>query len=173
MENNTIKTFKVMKNRAVRIVTLCVWLAAIAACTALIVESFGDVTNFYFSVPVTAAVSGLLLYYFFLSPRRVELTADAVVVSRVLGHKAFRYSDIADVGVWEQGSSGLLRVWGSGLFCGFIGWFAGGGLGRHFEYVGRYDQAFYLKLRSGRTYLLSCEDRDEVVRYIRKMKNEE
>ena len=61
----------------------------------------------------------------------------------------------------------MFRFWGSGAFCGFIGWFSGGGLGSHFEYVGRYSDAFYLKLRSGRTYLLSCDGAEQAVSRVR------
>ena len=97
----------------------------------------------------------------------VELTADALVLHRVQGRKVFRYADIADAGLWTGKPSSLFRFCGSGAFYGFIGWFSGGGLGTHFEYVGCYGDAFYIRLRSGRTYLLSCDGSAQAVKRLR------
>lgn len=58
-------------------------------------------------------------------------------------------------------------MFSSGAFCGFIGWFSGGGLGTNFEYVGSYADAFYIRLRRGRTYLLSCDGAEMAVKRVR------
>lgn len=83
------------------------------------------------------------------------------------GAQGFRYADIADAGLWTGKPSCLFRFCGSGAFCGFIGWFSGGGLGTHFEYVGSYADAFYIRLRRGRTYLLSCDGAEMAVKRVR------
>ena len=67
---------------------------------------------------------------------------------------------------WQGKPSRLLRQWGSGGFGGYIGWFSGGGLGSHFEYVGKYQDAFYLKLCKGKPYMLSCDEVERVVEHI-------
>ena len=83
-----------------------------------------------------------------------------------IGNKVFRYEDITEVSKWQGKPSRLLRQWGSGGFGGYIGWFSGGGLGSHFEYVGKYQDAFYLKLCKGKPYMLSCDEVERVVEHI-------
>ena len=39
-------------------------------------------------------------------------------------------------------------------------------VGRHFEYVGIYSNCFYIRLNGGRTYLISCDAPDIVVKKI-------
>lgn len=170
MGTESYNGYKVVKSRTVRYVTVAVWvvvaLVFIAVWYMLLREPF-YVTPFVIMLLTTAFVLGLLLYYYLISPRSIRLTDGALVLRRVLGCKTFRYADIAEAGVYEGGGSDMFRFCGSGAFCGFIGWFSGGGLGVHFEYVGRYQDAFYLKLRSGRTYLLSCDGAAQVVSRVR------
>ena len=117
-------------------------------------------------VPILAIVISVLVYYHRQSPQYIELTNDALVLHCASGNKVFRYEDITEVGKWQGKPSRLLRQWGSGGFGGYIGWFSGGGLGSHFEYVGQYQDAFYLKLRKGKPYMLSCDEAERVVEYI-------
>lgn len=161
---------KVGKSKGVLNVTAGVWVLVVAVFAVvwymMLRETF-DVVAFTATLVVTLAVLACLLCFFLMSPRRVELTADALVLHRVLGRKVFRYADIADAGLWTGKPSCLFRFCGSGAFCGFIGWFSGGGLGTHFEYVGRYADAFYIRLRRGRTYLLSCDGAEMAVKRVR------
>lgn len=170
MDDISKLTYKVVKSRTVRYVTAGVWglLAAVfvPAWYMLLREPF-YVAPFVIMLLTTVFVVGLLLYFHLISPRSVVLAADALVLRRVLGCKTFRYADIAEAGMFAGSGSDMFRFWGSGAFCGFIGWFSGGGLGSHFEYVGRYSDAFYLKLRSGRTYLLSCDGAEQAVSRVR------
>lgn len=161
--------YKVTKANLVRNVTAGVWVVVFAvsvvACNA-IPARLVSVTSVVVMLLAALSVFAILLYFFLISPRSVELTADALVLHRVSGRKVFRYADIAEAGLWTGKPSSLLRLCGSGAFCGYIGWFSGGGLGAHFEYVGNYADAFYLKLRSGRTYLLSCDGAEHVVESV-------
>lgn len=162
--------YKVTKANLVRNVTAGVWVvvfvASVVACNA-IPARLVSATSVVVMLLAALSVFAILLYFFLISPRSVELTADALVLYRVLGRKMFRYADIAEAGLWTGRPSSLLRFCGSGAFCGYIGWFSGGGLGAHFEYVGNYADAFYLKLRRGRTYLLSCDGAQHVVDRVR------
>ena len=170
METSANMVYKVTKSNMVRGVTTGVWVLVVAVFAAvwymMLRETF-DVVAFTVTLVVTLAVLACLLCFLLMSPRRIGLTADALVLHRVQGRKVFRYADIADAGLWTGKPSSLFRFCGSGAFYGFIGWFSGGGLGRHFEYVGCYDDAFYIRLRSGRTYLLSCDGSAQAVKRLR------
>lgn len=160
MKTESDNVFRVTKSKTVRAVTAATWVivAAVfaAAWWAFLAEPFHPVA-FAVMLAVTVFALVVLFYYYFISPLSVELAADALVLRRVLGRKVFRYADIEAAGLFEGKGSDMFRFCGSGAFCGFIGWFSGGGLGCHFEYVGRYSDAFWLRLRGGRTYLLSCD----------------
>ena len=162
--------YNVTKSRAVRYCTAFVWVLVVAVFVPSWYMVFAEpfiLVPFFIMLLATATVLGVLFHFYLLSPRRVELAADALVLHRVRGRKEFRYADIAEIGLWHGKASDMFRFCGSGAFCGFIGWFSGGGLGSHFEYVGRYDDAFYVKTRRGRAYLLSCDGAGEVVEYVR------
>ncbi|GEM_PF-1679090 len=167
MRNDNV--FKVTKSRLVFYVTLgaCVLLVAVfvPAWYMVFAEPF-ILVPFIIMTLASVSVFGMLIYFYMISPKRIELTADSLVLHRVWGKRRLRYADIADVGLWKGKSSEMIRLCGSGAFCGYIGWFSGGGLDLHFEYVGSYSDAFYVKTRRGRTYLLSCDDAGQVVRRI-------
>lgn len=170
MENVNAETmvYKVTKSKAVCGMTifsvaLVVCVFAFAYAVSLIEPIDG---SYYILVPVTVLTLGVMGAYYLYSPKRVELTADALVLHRVMGPKAFPYTEIEEVGKWSGSAASLLRTFGDGGMFGCIGWFSGGGLGRHFEYVCKYDDAFYLKMRSGRKYMLSCDDAERVVEYV-------
>lgn len=158
--------YKVSKSRTVRYVTVGVWVLLVAVFVPswymVFIEPF-ILVPFVIMLLTTLSVFGILFYYYLISPRSIELAADALVLRRVWGTRSFRYADIAEAALWQGKPSHMFRMWGCGAFCGYIGWFSGGGLGSHFEYVGDYADAFYIKLRSGRTYLLSCDCAGQVV----------
>lgn len=158
--------YKVSKSRTVRCVTVGVWVLLVAVFVPswymVFVEPF-ILVPFVIMLLTTLSVFGILFYYYLISPRSIELAADALVLRRVWGTRSFRYADIAEAALWQGKPSHMFRMWGCGAFCGYIGWFSGGGLGAHFEYVGDYADAFYIRLRSGRTYLLSCDCAGQVV----------
>ena len=166
MENVSDKVYKVTKSKTVRMITSGMWFLLVAVFVPVwyvfLCEPF-NLTVFIIMSAATLFALGVVLYYWFISPKGVELTDSALVLHRVVGRKVFRYADIAEAGLWTGKPSDMFRCWGSGAFCGFIGWFSGGGLGTHFEYVGSYDDAFYIRLRGGRTYLLSCDGAEQAV----------
>ena len=164
-----VKTvYKVTKSKAVRGVTifslaLVAGVFAFAYAMSLIEPVEG---SYFILVPITVVVVGVMGAYYLYSPKRVELTADALVLHRVMGPKAFPYDEIEEIGKWGGSVSSLLRTFGDGGMFGCIGWFSGGGLGSHFEYVCKYDDAFSLKMCSGRKYMLSCDDAEGVVALV-------
>lgn len=160
------RIFKVTKSKTVHIVTIVVWTIITVLCLFILWQSIKHPIGLLIVVPILAIVISVLVYYHRQSPQYIELTNDALVLHCASGNKVFRYEDITEVGKWQGKPSRLLRQWGSGGFGGYIGWFSGGGLGSHFEYVGQYQDAFYLKLRKGKPYMLSCDEAERVVEYI-------
>ena len=159
MEMNGKRIFKVSKSKSVRILTVGAWVIVVTICLFILWQGIKHPVALLITVPILAIVISVLVYYHRQSPQYIELTDDALVLHCMTGYKVFRYEDIAE-------PSRLLRQWGSGGFGGYIGWFSGGGLGSHFEYVGKYQDAFYLKLCKGKPYMLSCDEVERVVEHI-------
>ena len=160
------RIFNVTKGTSVRVITAGTWVIIIAVCSLILWQGIKHPVSLLIAVPIFVIVIGVLVYYHRQSPLYIELTDDALVLHCVSGNKVFHYEDILEVGKWQGKPSRLLRQWGSGGLGGYIGWFSGGGLGSHFEYVGKYQDAFYLKMRKGKPYLLSCDEAGQVVERI-------
>ncbi len=168
IRTRTDQTFKVEKSKTVTYVTrgTLILLAAVFIPTWYVAVNDPVTEGIVILTATTAIVAACMIYFYLISPKSVELTAEAIILHRVMGHKTFGYAEIHDAGLWNGSPSELLRLCGSGAYCGYIGWFSGGCLGRHFEYVGNYSNCFYIRLNGGRTYLISCDAPDIVVKKI-------
>ena len=112
---------------------------------------------------ITAAI---IISYLYLS---IALSETSLTLYRGIGKKNFNYSDI-DVIIYISDEP-VIRVCGIGGIFGFVGRYYTKKIGRYFSYVGDYSQTFYLQLKNGKKYVLSCEDRDLVVFLIKKKIN--
>ena len=168
METHASNSFKVSKSKTVRYTTIIIWLLVVAVLIPVwyMVTSDPVIGSIIIMAAVTFLVAVVMAYFYSISPRLVEIGDGALVIHRAVGRKEFRYDDIKEAGLWTGNPLRLFRLCGCDGFYGYTGWFSGGGLGKHFEYVGKYADAFYIKLRSGRTYMLSCDEAKKVVERI-------
>ncbi|MBQ7042781.1 MAG: hypothetical protein IJN66_08775 [Muribaculaceae bacterium] len=60
-----------------------------------------------------------------------------------------------------------VRTCGSGGVLGYTGNFYNKAIGKYISYVGNYDQTFLLTLKTGKRYLLSCQNPEEFVKTIK------
>ncbi|MCM1355383.1 MAG: PH domain-containing protein [Staphylococcus sp.] len=58
------------------------------------------------------------------------------------------------------------RLLGGGGFIGYWGWFTSPAIGRYFAYVGNWNESFLVELKSGRKYVISCNNHDKIVEAI-------
>jgi hypothetical protein len=99
-------------------------------------------------------------------PTKIILTSDYLYIKRIIGSKKVITSEITEVGLcYSRGMS--IKVCGSGGFCGSIGWYKDPCLGVYFSYVMNWNQAFYIILKNGKKYMLSCENPDDVIRILK------
>lgn len=106
-----------------------------------------------------------LLCLLALLPLSIEVNDRGVRVNRVIGSKTIKYGDIAETGL--SYTPGALKLCGSGGFFGNLGWYKAEGFGVYFSYVLDKSQAFYIVLKDGKRYMLSCDNPDEAIRLIR------
>jgi len=55
------------------------------------------------------------------------------------------------------------RICGSSGLGGYWGWFSERDIGRYFAYYGKASECFIVKLRSGRQYMIGCNDAAKIV----------
>lgn len=102
-----------------------------------------------------------------LVPTKIILTSDHICVRRIIGLRKFAISEITEIGLcYSRGIS--IKVCGSGGFCGSIGWYKDPCYGVYFSYVTNWSQAFFITLKNGKKYMLSCENSDDLIKLLKK-----
>lgn len=101
-----------------------------------------------------------------MSPRCIRLTNEALEVHKFIGVLRIPFSTIDSVSGYR--SLGMeLRLCGSGGMMGFTGRYYNKREGSYTAFVGSYDHAFMVITRSGKKYLLSCENHAMAIADIR------
>lgn len=113
---------------------------------------------------ILAAIMIPSMYY---APLRIELTPETLTIRRLLKCKHIPCSEIASAD-WCYPSGGGIRLCGSGGFMGYWGYFNDVVLGTYFGYIGDRNQCILLKLKSGKKYVISCENYNEMLKEINK-----
>lgn len=112
-------------------------------------------------------IIGILVGLFYC-PVSVCVDSNSVKIRRMLlGYKTFRYSDIEAVDTCCP-SAGGIRLCGSGGFFGYWGYFSDILIGQYFGYYADRSQCFYIRLKTQRQYVISCERHVEIVKAIQK-----
>lgn len=103
----------------------------------------------------------LCLVGLFYSPMILRLTDDSLNVETSFRVKKFPLSEIEEVRICPP-TMAERRLFGSGGFMGYWGWFSERSIGKYFAYYGRASQTFLIRLKSGRQYMLGCRDSKEM-----------
>lgn len=156
------KIFNIPWSNSVKIISL-ITLIIIGVIVYVMVAKAGTVHRLTFVV--LGLVLVLLAYYGIQAPMSLKLTEDRLVVSKLFGPKEILYADIARVDVYD-GYSSDIRLMGNGGFLGYTGLFRSNQLGKYTAFVGDFKQAFYIRTKAGKTYVVSCENREEAVAVI-------
>lgn len=106
----------------------------------------------------------LALYYM---PMSISCNGNELDIRRSLRIKRIPLSDIESVTVCPP-TMAERRICGSGGWFGYWGWFSEPSIGKYFAYYGKSSECFLVTLKSGRKYLLGCENMQDMVDYIQK-----
>ncbi len=94
----------------------------------------------------------------YFMPISLLLTSDKLVIRCLIHRVQIPLSNIAVIETAQKYKDFTdIRVFGIGGLWGYIGLFRNKGVGKYFAYVGNPQQAFYIRLKSGRNYLVSCD----------------
>lgn len=167
MESNKILTKKVHKSKTIVVLTIVfLTILVVTDVWGLIQVVRGDVP-YLLGIGVALIITLGIIFSYVYAPMRITFSENSLVLHRGIGKKQFHYSDIESIEVFNNKHIAL-RICGIGGVFGFVGRYYTEGIGHYFSYVGDYSQAFYFQLKNGKKYLLSCEDRDFVVSWIKK-----
>lgn len=164
MENNEL-VFNVTREKFVSVMTI---IGNVLLCLAIGVMLYAAITEpsfTYISGAFILLMVVICLFTYLEAPKRVMLTDDAIVLYKVRGRLVLPFGGIKSIR--EYPSLKGVRLCGSGGLYGFIGYFYDKEIGRHLRYVGNHDEAFLIELKSGKKYVLSCENSGHVIEFVR------
>ena len=101
----------------------------------------------------------------FYSPMYIVLTEDSINVETLIRVRRFPLDEIVSVKICEPTMSEH-RICGSGGYFGYWGWFREPSIGKYFAYYGMASQTFLIRLKSGRQYMLGCQDSKEMAKAL-------
>lgn len=157
------KNIQAMKNKVNRektftVITILCAVIIIGAIGLCIYTAIGHPEDAVYYAIVIAIMAFTILYVYLISPKTIELNDTSLIMHKVAGKIIIPLEDIKEIRPYDQ--SGL-RLFGSG------GLFTNNDIGRHYEYVGDFSEAFLVVLNSGKKYVFSCENSDKVIEQVR------
>ena len=114
---------------------------------------------------------GMSAFGLLYMPVSISADEDGVYVNRILRIKAIPMSEVKSVRLCPP-TMGTIRIFGSGGFLGYWGWFRERDLGKYFAYFGRSSDCFLVELKDGGKYMLGCRNPHKMVGYINSMINQ-
>lgn len=112
------------------------------------------------------AIAVLILSASFFMPLSISFDGKNLNINRFWCAKRIPLVNIADVKICPP-TMGEKRIFGSGGFFGWYGWFSEADLGKYFAYYGKASDCFLVTLKNGRKYMLGCADAPAMVAEIR------
>ncbi|MCM1140525.1 MAG: PH domain-containing protein [Muribaculum sp.] len=102
------------------------------------------------------------------SPTSISVDDEFITIHKRIGQKRIPINDVTRIVIIEPEIERGFRLCGSGGFAGYYGWFHDSRIGRYFGYSGNRHECFLVQLKSGKQYILGCENASEMVNYISK-----
>ena len=110
-------------------------------------------------------VAALLFFSFicglYYCPKYVEVTNSLLIIGKLISKKIIPLADIASVAPYQR-TMNFVRTLGSSGFMGYWGHYRNQELGKFFVYGTRMDQLILVTLKSGKKYVISCKNADEM-----------
>ena len=150
---------KIAFSRFASILTAVLFVLLFVGCIASIHNktSFVMILSVYFVLIVCALFYGTAY---------VEATPDKIILGSLLRRKTILMRDVAGVELFQH-TMGAIRIFASGGFMGYWGFFKEGDLGRYYAFYGKSSDCFLVRLKNGDKYVLGCTNPESMVDYIK------
>lgn len=109
---------------------------------------------------IVLIVSGCLY-----GPSYIKADAENVVMGSPFRSSKIPVKDIESVELFQP-TMGAIRIFASGGFMGYWGYFREGDIGKYYAFYGRSSDCFLIRLKDGSKYLLGCQNPDTMLTYI-------
>ncbi len=151
---------KISFSKSVWIISILTSIGIIA-CLIFLGKDIFLQKDFHDIIKVIVFFLVILVYIasLYFMPKSLLLTSDKLVIQCLIHRVHIPLSNIAVIETAQKYKNFTdIRVFGNGGLWGYTGLFRNNGVGKYFAYVGNHQQAFYIRLKSGRNYLVSCDN---------------
>ncbi len=150
---------KIAFSRFASILTAVLFVLLFAGCIA-------SVHNKTLFVMILSVYVVLIVCALFYGAAYVEATPDKIILGSLLRRKTILMRDVAGVELFQP-TMGAIRIFASGGFMGYWGFFKEGDLGRYYAFYGKSSDCFLVRLNNGDKYVLGCTNPESMVDYIK------
>ncbi len=150
---------KIAFSRFASILTAVLFVLLFVGCIA----SIHNKTSFVMILSVYVVLIVCALFY---GTAYVEATPDKIILGSLLRRKTILMRDVAGVELFQP-TMGAIRIFASGGFMGYWGFFKEGDLGRYYAFYGKSSDCFLVRLKNGDKYVLGCTNPESMVDYIK------
>ena len=107
------------------------------------------------SIILYILIVGFLIYGLAVMPIWVKIDDKKIRVQQLIGSKDFEKKDIEIVSLTKSDLSGSIRVFGSGGYGGYTGWFRNKILGKYFMLVVNTKEIALIKTKKGKQIVIN------------------
>ncbi len=151
----------------VRMVTACVIVVTVVAVGVLLREATASGRDWF--VPIAFVPVGILCVAVFLAPLGYAVDSMGIIVHRMGPNVYVRHEEIAEIRSIEAREIGLgIRMFGSGGFFGFFGWFYSRPVGWFRGYATNHHDLVLVTLHDGSKLVLSPHPPEVFVECVEK-----
>ncbi len=151
--------FSASYDTTVKIITPITFLILLSGIVvpAITGGSAAAISIYYFLIPLIIVITIISVAY---APRYYSIEADEIKIHRMLLKPVkIAISDVSGVEVVNKTQlRGSIRIWGSGAFLGYFGWFISKKIGKAMWYATRMDQAIIIETHNNKRFLISPDN---------------
>lgn len=113
-----------------------------------------------------AMLMGIFVLLFPLTaPISICLNNECITLNKLCGKKIIHFDKILSIHPFNM--SFCIRIFGSGGYGGYLGVYSNAKIGRFHACVGDLSQTFLIRLKNGKNYVFSSENRDLVIETVK------
>lgn len=147
------------------VVTIAVFAIVAAITVGLLIESTSVIS---IEILIVVFVLICLLYVASYTPIKIEVSANTLIIQRILGSTNIPIDRILGCGRYYK--TFLTKICGSGGFCGSLGWYRATDIGLFVSYVTDWNKAILINAGT-RKYMVSCDNPDVFVSNLEALDN--
>ncbi|MDR3227337.1 MAG: PH domain-containing protein [Prevotellaceae bacterium] len=95
-------------------------------------------------------------YFVIKMPIYSYVDKDKIIIKQLVGGKTFNRDSIYTQKISYKDLKGTIRLFGSGGFCGYIGWFSNSTLGKFYMIASNKKDLLLITTVSGKKYVINC-----------------